>query len=230
MPAAPARRQPDSAPRTWFESPDAIRLVQEVQRHVVPELTRVFGQVGLFLRPSPAIAPVLSGNMVGEVVSLHRDRDGFAGALRCDDAALPLVAGSVSVACALFVCETSPDPAALIDGLARVLKPEGRAIIVGLNPFAPMRLRWAMRGPAPVGRGRMAAMLGAAGLEVERRRFIGPHWSPPARYDPAPAAGDGALAPLRMAWLLVARRREPGTTPLLVDAPVVGLRPGISPG
>ncbi|KFN50398.1 class I SAM-dependent methyltransferase [Arenimonas composti] len=231
MPAAPARRQPDSPAVAWFRNPSHLPLVHEVQRQVLPELTRVFGHSGLYLRPSDAVPPSLSGNMLAEVVSLHRHEDRFAGDLACRDTALPIAGGSLALAYALFVCETSPDPAALVAELARVLKPDGVAMLVTLNPLAPLRLRWAFRGLAPPGRHRLAALLAAAGLDLERVRHVGPHWAPPSRYDPAPPAGsDGPFAGFRMAHLLIARKRDPGITPLRVGAPAVALRPGISPG
>ena len=67
----------------------------DVQRQVIPELTRIFGQIGLYLRPSADMPEELSGNMLGRVLSLHRAGEGFEGPWRCTDAQLPIAGGCV---------------------------------------------------------------------------------------------------------------------------------------
>ncbi|KFN47673.1 hypothetical protein N787_07925 [Arenimonas metalli CF5-1] len=205
-------------------------MLHEVQRQAIPELTRVFGHTGLYLRPTAALAPVLSGNMLANVVSLHRGGDGFAGDLACRDDQLPISSGCVSLVYGLFVLETSASPAALLDEVARVLKPEGVAILLTLNPWSPVRLRWGLRGLSPRDPATLAADVQAAGLEVQRRRCIGPLWSGPAAVDLAARGRDHPWSGLRMASLLVARRRDPGLTPLRLGSPALKFRPGMSAG
>lgn len=207
-----------------------MRLLREVQRQAIPDLTRVFGHTGLYLRPTAALEPGLPGNMLASVLSLHRDRDAFGGALACDDARLPLASGSLSLVYALFVFESSPDPQALMAEVARVLKPEGSAIFLTLNPWGPSRLRWAFKGMKGFDPALFAGQVGAAGLEVQRRRYIGPIWSPARATDLEPARSTGLAARLRMASLVVARRRDPGLTPLRASAPALKFRPGMSAG
>lgn len=207
-----------------------MRLLREVQRQAIPDLTRVFGHAGLYLRPTAALEPGLPGNLLASVLSLHRDGAGFGGALACDDARLPLASGSLSLVYALFVFESSPDPQALMSEVARVLKPEGSAMFLTLNPWGPSRLRWAFKGMKGFDPGLFAGQVRAAGLEVQRRRYLGPIWSAARATDLDPARPGGLAARLRMASLVVARRRDPGVTPLRATAPALKFRPGMSAG
>lgn len=230
MPAAPSRRQPEPPSQAWFRREASLALLHQVQREAIPQLTRVFGHDGLYLRPGEAVPATLSDNMLARVTSLHRQGDALAGDLRCADAALPLASGSLSLAYALCVLETSPDPAALVGELARVLKPGGVALVASLNPWGLARLRWSfrgLRGIDPVWLGRQVV---DHGLEIERQHWLGPMWNAGGRVDPGAAPSQGLFAGLRAAHLLVARRREPGVTPLRVGTPGLALRPGVSPG
>jgi SAM-dependent methyltransferase len=205
-------------------------MVHEVQRQAVPELTRVFGHSGLYLRPSAAVPAALSGNLLAEVISLAREGNRFGGDLACRDEGLPIASGSLSLVYALFVFETSPDPAELLSEVVRVLKPEGIAMFLTLNPWAPARLRWAFRGIASAEPSGFAAQVREAGLEVQRSRYVGPVWSPPDAVDLAVRDAEGPAARLRMASLIVARRRDPGVTPLRAGSPALNFRPGMSAG
>lgn len=230
MPPASPRSQPERPAESWFRRPVVQRLVHEVQRQAVPELTRVFGTHGLFLRPSDAVPPSLSGNLLTGVVSLVRDGDGFTGDLACRDDALPIAGGSLSLVYALFVFETSPAPQALLAEIARVLKPEGIAIVATLNPHGLARLRWSFRGFSAVDPSGFAGRVRDAGLEVQRGRYLGPLWSPPESVDVALQRGESSGSRLRMAHLTIARRRDPGVTPLRVGTPALAFRPGMSAG
>ena len=230
MPPASPRRQPARSADLWFRRDTTRRLLHEVQRQVVPDLTRVFGRTGLYLRPAEVVAPALSGNLLAGVVSLAREGDGFGGDIACRDDRLPFASGTLSLVYALFVFETSPEPQALLEEIARVLEPEGVAILLTLNPWSLARLRWAFRGlscadPADLGR-----RVRDLGLDVQRVRHVGPFWSPPERVDVVPETTDGPASRLRMAHLTVARRRDPGVTPLRAGMPSLAFRPGMSAG
>jgi SAM-dependent methyltransferase len=207
-----------------------MRLMREVQRQAVPELTRIFGPAGLYLRPTEALEPALPGHLLSSVLSLHRQGDAFSGALACEDARLPFASGSLSLVYALFVFESSPDPQALMSEVARVLMPEGSAIFLTLNPWGPSRLRWAFKGMRGFDPGLFAGHVRASGLDVQRRRYLGPIWSAASATDLDPADSSGLAARLRVASLVVARRRDPGVTPLRASGPVLKFRPGMSAG
>jgi SAM-dependent methyltransferase len=195
----------------------------------IPELTRVFGQYGLYIRPSPEISTDLSGNMIGRVVCLHRQGRALAGQLLCEDGHLPIGNHSLSMVYALFAFETSPDPEGLMQEIARSLKPEGVALVLSVNPWCLARLRWL----AGLGRGMPAAKVEQwarnAGLDPVRRQHIGPFW-PRAEAAIHAQGGSGLIDELRVANLVVLKRREAGLTPLRKAHAAVSLRPGMSAG
>ena len=229
MPSRRLPSQPDAPVHPWLRRPAGRQLVADVQRMAIPEITRIFGQNGLYLRPSPDLPPDLSGNMLGRVVSLHRAHEGFDGQLRCLDAELPIAGGCLSLVYALFVLETSPDPALLMQEIARALKPEGMAVVISVNPWSPARLRWPARGARAMALARIERLGREAGLERVRGQRVGPCWP---RLDAAVGGPPGRswLDGFRAANLLVLCRREHGMTPLRKAHSAVGLRPGISAG
>ncbi|MBP8098032.1 MAG: methyltransferase domain-containing protein [Arenimonas sp.] len=196
---------------------------------VTPELTRVFGQHGLYLRPSAGLPSDLSGNMLANVVSLHRDEDALAGQFRCLDPELPISTASLSLVYSLFMLESSPEPEALIQEIARSLQPEGVALLISLNPWSPVRWRWLLRNGRVLSSSSVQRMARDAGLEVIRHQNLGPC---------RPGGGGSFAARRRIRWLdgfrtaslLVLRRREAGLTPLRKLSPAVSLRPGMSAG
>lgn len=230
MPVAQAPRQPERPAEAWLCRQGAVDLLREIQRQAIPELTRVFGHTGLYLRPCAALPASLSGNMLAQVLSLHRDGGRLRGELACEDEALPVASGTVSLAYALCVLETSPRPEALVGELARVLKPGGVALLITLNPWGLARLRWSFRGLDPVDPAVLGQWLAGRGLEIERQRWLGPMWSPARATDLQETRPGGLLAGLRAGHLVVARRREAGLTPLRAGKPALALRPGMSAG
>ena len=203
-------------------------MVADVQRDALPEMTRVFGQHGLYLRPSDAISADLSGNLLARIVSLWRDGEGFRGDLTCVDPEIPIASGSLSLIYALFVVEGAPSPAVLLHEFARMLKPEGVVLVLSLNPWSPAQLRW-LKPPASSSSHRLERLAQEAGLEVMRRQFLGPFWPAgrPLAFDPRRR---GLADAFRAARLTVLRRREAALTPLRKPAATVSLRPGMSAG
>jgi len=203
-------------------------MLADVQRDALPEMTRVFGQHGLYLRPSDAIPADLSGNMLARVVSLWRAGDGFQGDFSCADREIPIASASLSLIYALFVVEGAASPGVLLHEFARMLKPEGVVLVVSLNPWSPAQFRW-LKPPASSSSNRLERLSQDAGLEVMRRQFLGPFWPAgrPANIDPR---GHGVADAFRAARLTVLRRRESALTPLRKAAAPVSLRPGMSAG
>jgi SAM-dependent methyltransferase len=203
-------------------------MLADAQRDALPEMTRVFGQHGLYLRPSEAIQPDLSGNMLARIVSLWRAGDGWRGEMACLDAEIPIASASLSLIYALFVVEGAPSPAMLLHEFARMLKPEGVVLVISLNPWSPAQLRW-LKPPASSSSNRLERLAHEAGLEVVRRQFLGPYW-PAGRSVPFDPRRRGLADAFRAARLTVLRRREAGLTPLRKAAAPVSLRPGMSAG
>lgn len=228
MPFAPPPSQPDSHAAAWLGREPGRRLLAHVQRMSTPELTRVFGQHGLFMRPTRGETDELSGNMLAQILCLHRSGRHLEGPIRCQDSELPICSDSLSLVYSLFMLEACDDPPALLAEVARVLKPEGTALVISLNPWSLAHLRWFAPGRISSASSieRMAA---EAGLELVRRQYVGPFW-PSAREaldDPPTLAW---LDGFRAASLLVLRHREAGLTPLRKVASPVSLRPGMSAG
>jgi SAM-dependent methyltransferase len=203
-------------------------MLQQVQRLAVPELTRVYGQYGLYLHPSPVSASPLSGNMIANMVALRRHGQAMSGQVRCADGELPFASGTLSLVYALFMLETSPEPAALLEEIARCLKPEGVLLLISLNPLSPARLRgrWSGALRKGVSDERLAR---DAGLELIRSQHLGPFW-PSSRSAQAASSARNWFDRFRAARLLVLRHREAALTPLRKVAPAVSLRPGMSAG
>lgn len=229
MPFARPSSQPEQDAPPWLASPPAWRILADVQRMALPELARLFGQYGLYLRPSSALSADLSGNLLTTVLSLHRQHEGLTGPFRCLERELPVCSGSLSLIYSLFMLETSPDPSALMDELARALKPEGVALIISVNPWSPTRLRWRPQLLRNVSGSGVESLAFAAGLEVVRRQYLGPLW-PRADASVSDRGGDRWFDAFRAASLVVLRRREAGLTPLRKTTPAVSLRPGMSAG
>lgn len=229
MPSVRTSSQPEHDAPPWLANPPGRQILADVQRMALPELARIFGQYGLYLRPSAVLSPDLSGNMLTTVVSLHRQSERLAGQMRCLELELPVCSGSLSLIYALFMLETSPDPSALMDELARALKPEGVALVISVNLWSPTRLRWRPLLKRHVSESKVESLALAAGLEVVRRQYLGPLW-PRAVASVSESGGNRWFDAFRAASLVVLRRREAGLTPLRKVSPAVSLRPGMSAG
>jgi SAM-dependent methyltransferase len=133
--------------------------------------------------------------------------DGPASALLCDFDALPFPSDSLDLVVLPHALELARDPHDTLREVERVLRPEGRVVIVGFNPASLWGLRqqaghWRQRlglGRAPlylpsaggfIGHGRVRDWLRLLGFEVERGRFC--CWRPPLH-------SERGLQ--RMAWL-----------------------------
>jgi SAM-dependent methyltransferase len=200
-------------------------MLREVHKLAIPELTRVFGNCGLYLRASAAVAPELSGNMLAQVISLHRDGAGFAGQARCADGEMPFASSSLALVYASFVLESSLAPQSLLNEAWRMLKPEGVAMVFGLNPWSPGVVRRVWPRSRLLGAGMAETMARRAGFEIVSRHFLGRHFQ-----GGRDAIGNSWRDRWRSAYLLVLRRRESTMTPLRNAASAASLRPGVSLG
>lgn len=166
--------------------------------------------------------------MLGNVLSLYRERDHLAGQVQCQDAELPVGTASLSLVYGLLILETSPEPGALIQEIARSLKPEGIALLISLNPWSIAQLRW-LKPPGSTSSSWLDRHALDAGLEVVRRHYLGPYW-PSADAAISDRVGSNWIDGFRAACLTVLRRREAALTPLRKASAAVSLRPGMSAG
>jgi hypothetical protein len=211
------RPSPSSRAPCWFDSEPVQRVLQAEMSELIPLLTAHIGVRALYLRPSAGSSETLSGNMMQAVTAVYRNGRGFAGDLRCDDAALPLGSDTLSLVYALHVLESAEDGEAQLREFARVLQPEGLLLLLVLSPASLWRLRWRSTGLAAWSATRLARAVTGAGLVVETLRSVGPAWplgasESPRRRGALASLLDGLAAPLRTSQVLVARKRRPGMT------------------
>lgn len=230
MPSLHPSSQASIAAIEWFGLPLGLQLMQQFQRQAIPEITRVFGHSGLFLSPSSKYPEELSGNMLAQVLSLHREPGGFAGVVRCDDAQIPIASDSLSLIYSLCVLETSPNPLALFEEMARCLKPEGVLVLLGLNSISPSRLRWQGKGIKSVGTHDLNQLCSKHGLEISKLSQVGPVWLKLQEKVPRYRAKPGLMNIFYAGHLLVAKKRVAGLTPLRKTGNAYNMNPGVSPG
>lgn len=210
--------------------PLGLQLMQQFQRQAIPEITRVFGHSGLYLSPHGSYPAELSGNMLAQVLSLHREPSGFGGAVRCTDGQIPIANDSLSLIYSLCVFETSPAPEALFEEMVRCLKPEGVLVLLGLNSLSPTRLRWQTKGIKPVGASRLNQLCSKHSLEISKLTQVGPMWLRPQTKVPRYRAKPGIMNIFYAGHLLVAKKRVAGLTPLRKTGKAYNLNPRVSPG
>ncbi len=216
MPASPSLRQPRSD-LSWFDSALGMSLIQSTQRQATPLLTSHIGVRGLFLRPTAKVSPLLSGNMLQATVSLHQDREGFDGDVRCSEGDLPFESETMSLVYLLHTLDSAIDPHTLIAECARVLQSEGVMFVVSLSTTSLWRLRWSGRALRPMSEQKTRRLLRDAGLEVDYGVGLGPVWPrqanvmSPHQHEPA---SRWMPDPLRASLLLMARKRRAGITPI----------------
>lgn len=127
-------------PPPWLDSPLGQRLLARERALVAEELEQAFGdhlvQVGSWGEPGTFLASART-RRAGLLDSAPGPGVHVVGAYD----ALPLATHSVDVLLLPHTLEHAPSPHALLREADRVLRPDGRVIILGLSPFSPMGLR-----------------------------------------------------------------------------------------
>jgi SAM-dependent methyltransferase len=219
-----ARQMPWGTDRLFASAPIAALLAHE-QLLAAPDISRVFGHGGLFVRPCADSPALLPGAMTQVMMQLYRCAGGMSGDVRCSDDALPIATACLSLVYAQHVLESSPAGTQLMGEVARVLAPEGVAIFVVFNPLSLVRLRWCNSGLRAITPSQVARMLGEHGLEVRTIRPLGYCWRAPASCD----VGSDMKRSSRLAssYLVLARKRVHGMTPLRVGGARVAWNNGV---
>ncbi len=134
--------------------------------------------------------------------------------------ALPFFEATLDLVTLPLTLDLHSDPESVLDEVARVLVPEGRVLIAGVNPrslWGINRSKWP-EGLHPYGYKPLLAALADLGLQTESVSFGG--YTPPNQSGSAPAHLDG-LARLTQRWLpsagalyfIVAKKRILGVRP-----------------
>ena len=201
-------------------------LAEDAQRcWIEPLPAGAAGQFLLRLKPLADWAHEEPSTRFAHAVDLHVDAGRLDGAWRCAGERLPLPSQSVARIELRYVLEAVDAPDALLAECARALCPEGRLWVAGLNPLGLARLRWGRCGLRALSASKVAAMLEDEGLTVLRRQALGAHWRLPR--SAASRASGMAFEPGRIAWGLLATRRDPSVTPLRRAAPAWRALPGV---
>lgn len=223
MPALQLPRQADALNR-WLADAQARRLLLDAQAAWIERGADGGGQVWLRLLPEadwPVPAP---SACFADSWTLAPEASRWQGAWRSDLHALPVASAAVSRIDLRFVLESVPSPERLLSECARALRPDGRLLVFGLNPWGVARLRWARHGIRALPCATVLGLLRGEGLDVVGQRTLGPRWRP-AGLDVAP--GPPGLDWGRVAWAVLAVRREAGLTPLRRPAAAWRASPGV---
>jgi SAM-dependent methyltransferase len=125
----------------WLQSPPGGYLLAWEQAQCAQAVVDVFGFNALQLG-MPALDALEANRMPHRWLALTESQglDPSVG-LVCDAAALPFPADSLDLLVLPHALELSADPHAALREVGRVLRPEGRVVITGLNPLS----LWALR-------------------------------------------------------------------------------------
>lgn len=230
MPAACSRRQLAAQAPTALAKPSLRALLRRAGHDAAGDVARCGGRYGLFVSPfdDPAFLP-LAPNL-HTCVKVCRSAGGLSGDLVCDELAMPLVEGSFALVFLAFAFEDAGDAVGIAAEYVRLLEPEGSLLVLGLNPFSPAHLRWMFAGLRAWSPPATAAMALGLGLEVVGWRYLGARWSGGTAPAFDVAGGRAHGSPLRSAFLLEARRRDPGLTPLRLTPARVRIAAGARAG
>lgn len=130
---------------TWFQTPAGRYLLEWESRHVNAAVMDVFGyhalQLGL-----PQLDALGANRMPHQWLAMECPCEADmtpvrAVALQTHFAALPFPASSIDLVVLPHTLELTQDPHATLREVERVLVPEGRVVITGLNPVS----LWALR-------------------------------------------------------------------------------------
>lgn len=201
-----------------------------------PILSGVYGNFGLIVQPQATEPTALPEHLLGACVVLAaQDTRHLHGSLRCSVQALPFVGESFKLVIAQHVLEQIEDAQACAAELARVLAPEGIALVFGFNPFGTWRpwISWQQRyrtNRLHLQSARAAqACLARAHVDTLQVRFPGMLW--PRAETPIENTRSSLLGRCGSSWMLIARKRRSTLTPLrLRNAPERAIKPRLVPG
>jgi SAM-dependent methyltransferase len=226
--------------RDFYTSAPVQSLFARELAALAPIVSGIYGNFGLFLRAHTVAPAALPAHLLGTIIDLALAEQQFEGAVRGEPAQLPFASESFKLLIAQHVFEQIDRPDECAAELARVLAPEGVALILGFNPMSlwrPWLLLNAPRGTSVLHL-RSAhvwqRLLARESVDTLQVRYPGV-WLPRAQH-PLAAAEPSVLARtlgcIGSSWLLLARKRRSTLTPLrLRSAPrELALNPRLAPG
>lgn len=129
----------------WFQTPAGRYLLAWERARVDSAVVDIFGYHALQLGV-PELDGLHTNRMPYRWLATEQQPDAFMDAVRpsevlCNFAALPFPAGSLDLVLLPHTLEFSADPHTTLREVERVLVPEGRVVICGLNPASLWGLR-----------------------------------------------------------------------------------------
>jgi SAM-dependent methyltransferase len=223
---------PEGAPidlralRAWFESPLGRSLQAHELHRLRSALPALYGTLVVQLG-RPGSVDLLEASVVPTrvLVDTAGDRDG-AGLLAAPEA-LPFATGTVDLLLLPHTLDYCGDPHQVLREVNRVLSPEGHVVVIGFNPWSWWGLRrWLTRRPRPApwcGRflplARIKDWLRLLDFDLTQGGML--FYRPPLRRESLmdrlrflDQAGDRWWPMTAAVYLLVAKKRVPGMTPL----------------
>lgn len=163
----------ENQPEEWFNA-DFGRWVRAQELRYCRRMSEdAFGyfalQMGLCQYPSLLRAPIRNRATVGD-----------GGTITADLSALPFAADSVDFILLVHALESSHSPHAVLREAARVLRPQGRLLIVGFNPWSLLgarirRMPWRDNWISLLRLRDWLALLDMAVIEGRFAAFLPPH-------------------------------------------------------
>jgi SAM-dependent methyltransferase len=221
------------SPGSFFSSAPVQALFARELDALAPILSGVYGNFGLFLRAHLDAPSALPAHLLGRVLQLVLDSGRFAGDLNCEPSLLPFASESFKLVIAQHVLEQLEPADACAAELARVLAPEGVALVLGFNPAGSWRPWLALNAKRGGARLHLQSAhvwqqrLAREQVDTLQIRFPGTF-----RQHLEKQTGDSPLARFGSTWLLLARKRRNVLTPLRLrgSAREMALKPRLAPG
>lgn len=218
-----------------YETPQLRTLCAEATVALAPELAGLAGPHALLV--DAGIAPALPPTpLLAAWTRLQVHAGALYGDLLGSADALPFADDSFRAVVLRFAAEAIGGPEALADELARVLAPQGIALIAALHPLSlwqPWLALHAHREGAALtlaGPGRWRSVLAARGVDVYAVRRYGAAWP---RSQSSGAQPRWLRATAGGGYMLIARKRRSAMIPLRLrprPAAVVARHGTLAPG
>lgn len=202
----------------WYNSASGQVFTENLQLALDPWLQGIFGFHAIQLGLLPPRRVLLDGLRIGHRICV--DSGDGAADLRCDLEALPFASDSVDMMIIAHTLEYTDDPHQLLREIERVLVPDGKLLVVGIDSWTLWAAWQQLRGKRYrlYSQGRVKDWLNVLGFEIqysELLSMINPRFPDWLRHSPKTARLATLLsANVAGGYALLARKRVATLTPL----------------
>lgn len=155
----------------WYATPRGQVFAKKLQEALTPWLEGIFGYHAVQLGHLPPSISLLDASRINHQIVADFSAE---GQVSCQPEALPFAADSVDLLIVSHCFEYSEDPRAILREVERVLVPEGRVVVIGIDPWT-LWGAWQMvkRSPYPLyTQGRVKDWLEVLGFESQRSQLL----------------------------------------------------------